>query len=180
MRRGWQRVAECGDNRAFAPEEVTAAIIPALEEDCRAELPSEFLENLCRVYRDQEVSLFKDELAARLEALRAIAGYGIGRVILDHAIQLSERGETGLDGGAVKAVIAALTDRAARGARQVEEHYCRRSTEPRALRVRARIEDAIDNARSGIEGFARRTLKLDFGPSAAVRKNRGLDDGVTF
>ena len=66
------------------------------------------------------------------------AGPGIGRVILDHAIFAAERGKSGKD-GLLEAVRNGLTDRAARGARQVEEHYCRKSSTPRAQRVRVRI-----------------------------------------
>jgi hypothetical protein len=38
MRRGWKRVAERGDKRAYASEEVSEAIIVALEQDCRQEM----------------------------------------------------------------------------------------------------------------------------------------------
>jgi hypothetical protein len=42
MRLGWKRVAECGDNRAFVSEEVSEAIVPALEQDCHAEMAEPF------------------------------------------------------------------------------------------------------------------------------------------
>jgi hypothetical protein len=179
MRRGWKRVAERGDKHAFTSEEVSNEIILALEQDCRVDLRPRFLDGLCGLFREQESSLFKDRLGSQLEQLRGIAGAGIGPLLLDYAIQCSERGETGLD-GAVKAVTAALIDRAARGARQVEEHYYRKSTEQRALNVRARIEKAIGNVTSAMEGLARRMLKVDAGPSVRVPKNQGLDEGVKF
>lgn len=172
MRRGWKRVAECGDNYAFAPEEVSQALIPALEEDCRDEMTSEFINAFHGLYN----SLFRDQLESELESLREAAGSGIGRVVLDHAIQRAARGETGFD-APVKAIVDALTDRAARGARQVEEHYCRKSTE-RAHGVRARIEEGIGHANSAIEGLARRVLKIDPGSSPRSQKQQGLDDGV--
>jgi hypothetical protein len=176
MRSGWKRVAECGDNRAFAPEEISNAIIPALEQDCRDEIPPAFLDALCTAFREQEASLFKDQMGQQLEALRRTAGHGIGRTLLEHAIQVSESGKTGLD-VPLKAMTDALTDRAARGARQVEEHYCRAADAPRAHDVRARIEEAIGTA--AIDGLARRILKLDPGPSGRPRlKKQGLDDGV--
>src|SRR5258705_11007861 len=96
MRPGWKGVAECGDNRAFAPEEISNAIIPALEQDCRAEINPKLVEAICGMFRDQDASLFKDQMGPQLDALRADAGCGIGRVILDYAIQVSESGETGL------------------------------------------------------------------------------------
>ena len=95
---------------------------------------------------------------------------------LDHAILISARGETGLD-ALVNATANALTDRAARGARQIEEHYCRQSTSPRAHEVRTRIEEAIGG--TDVRGLARQILKLDPRPSTPVaRKQEGLDDGV--
>lgn len=175
MRPGWKRVAECGDNRAFEPEEVGRAIIPALEQDCRGEMTPQFIDTFCGLYQ----SLFKDDLASELEALRPAAGCGIGHVVLDNAIQLAAAGETGAD-VPVKAVTDALTDRAARGARQVEEHYCRESTAPRAHAVRARIEQAIGDSAAAIAGVARKILKVDSGPSVRPVKQQGLDDGVRF
>lgn len=177
MRPAWRRVAERGDKLAFAPEEVSNAIILALEQDCRTDLGRGFVDALRRLFLKQEASLFKDDLAPEFEALRGIAGAGIGPLVLDHAIQCSERGEKGLD-GAAKAMAAALIERAARGARQVEEHYCRESTERRAVRVRTRMEEGIGNSRPAIEGLARRMLTVDSGPSLRVPKKQGLDDGV--
>lgn len=176
MRRRWKRVAECAENRTFEPEEIRNAIIPALEEDCRREISPEFLSALCGVCRDQEGSLFKDEEQRSLETLRGVAGSGIGSVVLDYAIRIVASGSTGLD-ILVKAVTDALRDRAARGARQVEEHYCRESTKSRAYRVRERIEQAI--SRVDIDGVARLVLNLD--PGRFTRpplKRQGLDDGV--
>ncbi len=173
MRRGWKRVAECGDNTAFAPDEVGNAIPQALDEDCRGEVTPEFLRAFMGLYE----SLFRNQLESELEGLRPAAGFGIGRVILDHAIQLATNGETGFD-APVKAVANALTDRAARGARQVEEHYVRKSSEPRAQKVRARIEEGIGKAGDAIAGLARKILKLDLGPASRSQKQQGLDDGV--
>jgi hypothetical protein len=176
MRRGWKRVAECGDNRAFASEEISRAIIPALEQDCNSEIAPEFIDSIRKVFRDQETSLFKDQVNPQLDALRGTAGWGIGRVVLEHAIQVAERGGVGTE-GLVEATTNALTDRAARGARQVEEHYCRESGTPRAQRVRARIEEGIGSA--AINGLARQILKLESRPSSSsALKQKGLDDGV--
>ena len=77
MRAGWKRVAECGDNHAYAPEEIRNAIIPALEQDCRAEITPQFVDALYKMFREQEISLFKDQLGPQLEVLRRIAGPGL-------------------------------------------------------------------------------------------------------
>lgn len=178
MRPRWKRVAECADNRAFEPEEIRNAMIPALEQDCRRDMSPEFLSGLCRVCRNREGSLFKDEANRALEALRGVAGPGIGRVVLDHAIRIAASGSTEID-IPVKATTHALKDRAARGARQVEEHYCRESTRPHASRVRERIEQAI--SRTDMDGLARQIMNREPGRSARPpSKRQGLDDGVKF
>jgi hypothetical protein len=178
MRRGWKRVAERGDKHAFATEEISAALIPALEQDCREEMSREFLNGLCAICRDQESSLFKDQIEPQLNALRSSAGAGIGRIVLDYAIQISADDEQGLN-IAEGAMTRALTDRACRGARQVEEHYFRESTAPRSQRVRDRIEQAIGLSAPRIAGLAHQLLRLDSGRSErpAIRQ-QGLDDGV--
>ena len=176
MNSGWKRVAERGANSAFAPDEISAAIIPALQKDCRTEMDSEFIDNIRSVFQEQDTFLFKDDLRPQLEALRREAGCGIGRVFLDNVIQLSPSGAAELDVLAT-AMTAALVDRAARGARHVEEHYLRKSTAPRAHDTRARIEQSI--AGCLIEALARQILKLEGRSSARPSlRQQGLDDGV--
>jgi hypothetical protein len=71
----------------------------------------------------------------------------------------------------------ALTDRAGRCARQVEEHYYRESTRTRAGRVRERIEQGIGAADIG--GLVRRLLKSETRTvTVEPTKRKGLDDGV--
>jgi len=177
MRRGWKHVAECGDNVAFTTEEIGRAIIPALEQDCHTEIAPGFLDSIRTVFEEQESTLFKNQLTPKLEAMRDTAGPGMGRLILEHAIQINEGGGNRVD-DLVKATQNALTDRGARGARQVEEHYLRRSTAPRAQKVRSRIEEGIERAE--LISLARRILKLESRGSAASRtiKQKGIDDGV--
>jgi len=176
MRPGWKRVANCGDNIAFAPEEIGKAILRALQQDCNHEIGPEFLLSIRGVFTDHESLLFKDGMAPQLDALRETAGHGVGRIVLEHAIEAAQRGKTG-NGGLEEAMTNALTDRAARGNRQVEEHYCRESTAPRAQKVRARIEEAIGVA--GIGGLARHILKIEPRPSSSRKlRQKGLDDGV--
>ena len=70
----------------------------------------------------------------------------------------------------------ALTDRAARGARQVEEYYCRESTPHRAAHVPERIEFGV--TQSNIGRIAGRPVGTDKSESARSAKRTGLDDGV--
>jgi hypothetical protein len=175
MRRRWKRLAEYADNETFERDEIRDAVVPALEYDCRGEMSRDFLDALCRACDDQQNSLFGNNTQP-LESLRAAAGSGIGRVVLDYAIQAAARGEAGAN-ISEKAMTQALVDRAARGARQVEEHYYRKSTKTRAGKVRERIEQGISGADIG--GLARKVLKAESGKSASEpAKRQGLDDGV--
>jgi hypothetical protein len=176
MRRGWKRVAECGGNSAFSTEEVSAALIPALEQDCRDEIPSGFVSSLRNKFINHQPSLFKDQKGPQLEHLRDLAGAGIGRIVLEHAIRVAECGGSGID-GLVEAATAALIDRADRGNRQVEEHYCREVGSSRAQKVRTRIGEGIRGA--PINGLARKILDVEPGQSfPPTVMQRGLDDGV--
>jgi len=177
MRSGWKRVAERGDKRAFAADEISRAIVPALEQDCRTEMQLGFIDRVYKAFRDHETSLFKDGISQQLDGLRDMAGSGIGRMVLDHAILVAERGGTGKR-GMEDALRNALTDRAAKGARQVEEHYCRESSSPRAQKVRERIEEGIRGADIG--GLARQIMEADSPSPRQPLRQEGLDDGVRF
>ena len=176
MRPSWRRVAEYGDNKAFAPDEVSRAIVQALADDCRRELPSEFVEALGVLIRDSDSLLFNEPLAPKLDALGQASGCGIDRSILGYASEMIADGSSNTE-VLVEATEAALKDRASRGARQVEEHYLRKSSTPRAKDVRLRIEDAIRGPH--IQALARQILKIDPRPSnhEHVRQD-GLEDGV--
>jgi hypothetical protein len=179
MRPGWKRVAECSDNQAFTPDEIVTSIVFALEKDCRQELPDNFLRGLKDVCREQDGSLFKDQMGPQLEGLRNVAGQGMGRMVLEYSILLSENGERGT-AIAEKALELAFTDRAARGMRQVEEHYCRESHHSHAHRVRSRIEEAIGKSSAGVNALARKMLDGGPGPALPSVKRLGLDDGVSL
>src|SRR3989442_9513982 len=94
MKRRWQYVAERADKRAYTTGEISEVIAPALEQDCRDEMSPEFLGSLRRVV--EEPSLFRDDVAARLEALRPQAGSSLGRVVLDNVALLSAAEADGL------------------------------------------------------------------------------------
>jgi hypothetical protein len=179
MRRGWKRVAEWADNPAFEVGEVSNAIVPALDQDCKGEMSQEFLSRLCAVYHREETSLFKNNVAPELESLRHIAGPGIGHVVLELAIQMSTDAASEHD-IPLKVITDALADRAARCARQVEEHYCRESSRGRAHKVRQGIEQAINT--TGFDGLARQILKIESSGSSGRMSQRhdGIDDGVRF
>lgn len=179
MRRGWKQVAERADKNAYALEEVCDAVTKALEQDWHAEVPENLPRQIHTILGDKQSSLFGDQRAERLEALRSgIAGHPLADVFLDCAIQAAASGKTG-DEAVREAASAALTDRAARGIRQVEEHYYRDSTHNRATNVRERMDSGL--ARADISALTGGLL----GTEKAVRqrtptKKTGLDEGVEF
>jgi hypothetical protein len=174
MRRAWRYVAERSDKRAFTAQEISEALTPALEQDCHTEMTPTFLAGIRRAI--EEPSLFGGDVSARLEPLRPEAGSGIGRALLDNVALLST---ADADEVAVlqEALKRALEDRAYRGARQVEEHYLRKSNAPRSQNVRGRMEQGI--ACSDLSALADRFLSVK--PKQIPRgpaKRAGLDDGV--
>jgi hypothetical protein len=178
MRRGWRRVAEYADNQTFDSEEVAMAVIHAVKQDCQADLSPEYISSLRAVFRVSENLLFKRDVQPELEALRGQAGSGMGSTLLELAIQKSAIEEP-TPKSLERVLTDALTDRVARCARQVEEHYLRESAQPRANTVRGRIERASN--RPAIENLARQILKPDGdGSSLPTLKRQGLDDGVKF
>jgi superfamily II RNA helicase len=170
MRPGWKRVAERAYNRNFDPNQITEAVLSALAKDCRMELSDTFLSSLRGIYD----TLLKDNLSSQLEALRGVAGPGLGRSVLDHAIHQSAAGATAT---AEQALASALVDRNSRCARQVDELYRRALKNRSTIDMRARIEQAG----GGIAGLARQVLKME--PKTTRRtppKHQDLDDGVAL
>jgi hypothetical protein len=129
------------------------------------------------IFMDGQSSLFGDHKAEQLEALRPdAAGHPLAGTLLDCAIEQASAGRGGPEGFA-DAAEEALRERAASGARQVEEHYRRESTDARAVYVRQRIELGIMNADFG--GIADRLIGSEKKEQRPVwSKQTGLDDGV--
>jgi hypothetical protein len=178
MRRAWKRVAERGDQTAFAPGEVCDAMVLALEADLRNEVPEHFLAQLLSCFRSRESSLFAPVGSEDLALLAASAGSGFGKSICEFAVYLAESGQVG-DAAAEGAIKHALDDRAARCIKSVEEHYLRESSTRRATRVRGRLEEAVNLSGHECLRLARRLLGLESSPRPVLKKT-GLDDGVTL
>jgi hypothetical protein len=175
MTRSWKRVAERSDKRSYSREEVSDSFVGALEKDCRREINLGFLDAAWRIFSDPEPSLFVTKISEQLETLRRQAGSGIGRSVLDQAILGAERGKTGRE-GFIEAVKNALGDRAVKAIRQIQEHFCRESSNPRADRVLTRMEEGISGA--ALDGLARRILKAEQTTEKQPILKQGLDDGV--
>lgn len=179
MRRGWKQFAERADKKAYAPEEVCDAIPKALEQDWRAEVPDSLPRQIRAIMGDMQNSLFGDQRIAKLEALRSgIAGHPLGGVFLDCAIQAAANGKIG-DEAVSEAASAALTDRAARAIRQVEEHYHRESTHSRAMNVRERMDSGV--VQTDVAAIAENLIGTNKTAQPRTPANKaGLDDGVKF
>lgn len=176
MRRGWKKLAEQADNSAYTPEEVSNSLLNALDKDCREEVPRNLSRRVHDILGDNQSLLFCNERVERLQSLRKeAAGHPLGNTLLDYAIQTAEQGCNG-DEALREVTSKTLSDRAHRGALQVEEHYCRKSTRKRATRVRERIETGITQL-----NFGRLVTRL-FGSSKSERprttKKAGIDEGV--
>ena len=176
MSLSWKRFAMRADNEAYPPEKVLEALQEALEQDYRA-VPPNAMNLVRRVLDHGQRSLFGDNLAEGLEDLRTEqAGYPLLSTLLDYAIQVGARGLGGSD-ALTDAVRNTLIDRAARGARQVEEHYFRNSPQGRATHVRERIEACM--TRLHMPALSARLLHMDRRHEPRKPpKQTGLDDGV--
>ncbi len=178
MSASWKRVAQCGEIDAFEISDISAALVPALAGDWRTDVQPPFLDQLIAVVTQQESFLFQDGFVAQLEALRNIAGCGLGRRLLDLTLLALEGGERGI--AALKlGAKDALYDQASRRARQMEEHYLRESDRQTATDVRRKIEGGI--MRAPLESLAHKVVDGDAAPQKVkVAKLSGLDDGVKF
>lgn len=178
MKRKWQSVAERADNQTFGVEEIGNAILPALAGDCRDEMSPGFIDSIREVFEEQGTLLIKDDIRARLEAIRPEAGTGIGRRLIENVARVSNADAADVL-ALVKAMTAALAERAARCNRQVEEHYLRKSSATRANNVRTRLEQATASA--ALDALARQVLKLDDKRSArSSLKREGLNEGPSI
>ena len=177
MRLGWKKLAECADNEAFSAEEVRARLPVALEEDWRKEIPDTLVGKCREIVSDNQTDFFDNQTTDRLKLLRReAAGYPIRGLFLDYMIWAVEQEYSG-DVALIKAACETLSDLATRGARQVEEHYCRKSTSNRAVDVRKRIENGIE--RADIMIITRRFVGVDKSElSPRPVKQTSLDDGV--
>ena len=177
MRRSWKKLAERADKNVFTQEDVREALEVALERDWRVEVPEILNRRVESILHDTQISFFENQVVKQLEALRGVAaGYPLGGMFLDYAIQAAEKGLTGDDGLKV-ACCNALEDRAMRRVRQVEEHYLRRSKQCRATHVRKRIQDTV--IQSDFEAIADICLQMNKSENLrGLVRHTGLDDGV--
>jgi hypothetical protein len=182
MSPAWKKFAELAHKPAFEREQVTATVVPALEETWREEGCAETVRGIRKIIGDSlQTTMFGSQKATDLEAARRelSAGFPMRRLIVDHVIHAVANGKLGIE-AVNEGVENALRDRARRGPPQVEEHYFRKqSPEALATRVRNRMEEAVSSA--PIAALSRRLSGIE--PAAALPqpvKQQGLEDGVTL
>lgn len=179
MRSGWKKVARFSNNSAFTLAEIKAALISALDSDCRCDVKPGFINRLVQAFEEYGASLFPDRLMSKLEGLEKKAGSGVGRTILDFAAEAAAHGRTKMS-DLEDAVADALTDHATRGSRQVEEHICRKTSSSQGQEVGRRIDEAIHSA--PIKVLAQRLIKREENSVSEISnsKQMDLDDGVAL
>lgn len=177
MNRRWRRLAECADNRAFSDDEVARALVPALDQCCREEVPQGVWRRLAGIFGEQQDTLFPQQRVDQICALRAqVAGLPLAGSLVDLSIQAASNGRVNED-VLVSVTTRALIQRAARGNKQVEEHYYRKSSERRTENIRVRLESALQ--RAALDSLARQHITNGAAPEARrSTKQKGLDDGV--
>jgi hypothetical protein len=181
MKPGWKKVAERADLAAFEPDQVSDKLMSALQEDWAEEGCDELVRGIKEIIGDmRQASLLDDSKAGELESARRelSAGHGLKQLVLDSVIEALDSSGDASD-ALQQGIQNALTERAGRGVLQVEEHYLRKSNEKRAINVRSRLNQAIEQAPLG--DFSRRAAGLQTQISMAkTQKQQTLDDGVSL
>jgi hypothetical protein len=174
MRLGWKKVAEYAGNEVFALEDVCGAILAAVEQDWRKDISPRFIGCIRAVLGG--ATLFSEHRLRALEDLRpSVAGCTMGNALLDHVACAVSDGRSG-DAALQEAVTRTLTDWSARHARQVEEHYLRKSSAATTKNVRSRIEEGIE--KGPFTALTSRLLDPQSKSPWRPEKHDGLDDGV--
>lgn len=176
MPKAWKELAYRADNKAFAVEDVRAALPAALAADWQ-DVPDDVKATVQDVLNPAHPSLFPDEGLERLERCRAAtAGAPLGVALVGLAIDAltlsAPQGASLLD-----VVTNALLGDAFGRSRQMEEHYYRKSNQLRAADLRGRLDGSI--AQTDFSSIANIILSNGFGNSTRLPpKQSGLDDGV--
>jgi hypothetical protein len=174
-----KRLAMRAQKNSFDPAQIVEAVCPSLEAHWALEVPKDLVKVVRELCENRQASLFDNDNQGRFERVRrenAAAG-SLGRVFLDCIEQALSAGKVG-DDAMRSAAYEALLDRAARDARSIDEHYIRESSSKVAVRVNARILDAI--GRAPIETLARDVVARAANANRVPVKHDGLDEGVSL
>jgi hypothetical protein len=178
MSRDWKRLAEYSENENFDSADTCAAATSALESTWRNEVPIAAIRGVREVFLEEQQGLFSNAQIDKLHAMEVdSAGYGLGRLLTDYAEAVLGDGFRG-EAGLVEATKRTLEAYAARTARQIEEHYCRKSSSRLTRQVRERIAQAVGAA--DFQTLARQCAGLQRSARPTSIKHTGIDDGVTL
>jgi hypothetical protein len=177
MRRAWKELAKRADQRAYDSEQVSEAVPHALASDWKNEVSGALITALKNVFAGRDNSLRIPEIALdQLEAAKPLAaGSVFGMNAVSWSVQLVNEGRMDED-ALYEAVGLAAKERGFAGARQVEEHWLRESSQRRSDGVSARLESAISGLSEGKLG----ARLIDPQPSSrrAPSKRTDINDGV--
>jgi hypothetical protein len=139
MRRHWRDLAERAAKAAFSAEEVCEALKPALKRDFIAEAPLDAVKDILGA--GKQASLFSDDRAEQLEALRPASPSAIGNIVINCALEAVAEGLSG--SAAVESTLRNALEEHTRGSfRSMEEHYQREANARSARFVRERLDAA--------------------------------------
>ena len=174
MRPAWKRIAECAANEAFAAKDVCDAVVDAVEKDCRKDISAGLVASIRDVLGRK--TLFSEDTIQSLEDLRqTTSGSAVGGTLVDFVIRAIGEGRSGRS-ALQEAMINTLIDQSARCARQVEEHYLRKSSIENTQSFRQRVKEAIRSA--DFRSLADQILDAETKSIRRIKKQDGLDDGV--
>jgi hypothetical protein len=174
----WKALAKLAGNAAHTAEEVAEAVPAALVADW-GEIGQPFLRRLRAALGDDDRGLLLPEVAKQeVQRLRAQAANPMQALLADNAQDVLRDGYRGAD-AFEEATAATLTERADRGARQVEEHYRREASQGKAADIRVRLSGSI--AAADLRGLAAGLAAGVSTRELTVSTDRsGLDEGVSL
>ncbi len=177
LQRRWQDLAERAANRAFSDAEVSEAMVVAIRKEFGG-LPIEKLRDAIRA--GDQTALFSDTVEADLDALRGVCpGHAGWNALIDCSIDEIRRGGSSveaMDAGCQAAIDLKLMA----ASRQIEEHYQRKQGSRSAFSMRERLSasrNAVDTASIATELCSATSRSPS---NARIRKQGGLDDGVSL
>ncbi|HEX5777057.1 MAG TPA: hypothetical protein VFX95_10305 [Caulobacteraceae bacterium] len=175
MSRPWKSLAKIAANKAHSTEEVAEAYRPALLDDWKGVRPAFAQEIRAALGDNDHGQLFPTISLAETQRLRAAACSPMEALLADQAGEVARDGHLG--GAAFQAAVqGCLEDRALQRARQMEEHYLRKSS-PDAGRLRRQLSASI--AAVGVDQLAAGIAAGAGIRSLAPKTDRsGIDEGV--
>jgi hypothetical protein len=178
MRRRWKGLAEVADSATSTLGEAVPRLLNALSGDWREEISPGLVSALRDVCdKADQISMFADRRHPELDRLaKEMSGRPLALSLIecvDRTLASGQFGPAALEDAARRT----LELRIRRGFRQMEEHYLRESTQPRADRLRQQLDSTA--AASDLGVWARRLTGIEKGPTT-IRppKMGGLDDGA--